>query len=84
LTALGIFIEILGALLILLGVLGAARDVFESAPKRFTGTQLKVIELFLQVVLQLLKGPTWLIMIATGALLVYFGHQLSTGEWPFA
>lgn len=81
---LGIVISVLGVILILLGVVGAAKDVFFTRYKGFVGVEPKVIELFLKVILQVLKGPAWLIMIVFGALLVYFGHQLYAGGWPFA
>jgi hypothetical protein len=81
---LGIVIEVLGVILILLGVVGAAKDVFMKQGKGFSGVEPKLIELFLKVILQVLKGPAWLIMLVIGAALVYFGHQFSVGGWPFA
>jgi hypothetical protein len=81
---LGIVITVLGVILILLGVVGAAKDVFMKRGKAFAGVEPKLIELFFKVILQVLKGPPWLIMLVVGAALVYFGHQLSVGGWPFA
>jgi hypothetical protein len=82
-TYLGIVIAVLGVILILLGVVGAAKDVFMKQGKSFADVEPKLIELFLKVILQVLKGPAWLIMIVFGAALVYFGRQLSVGGWPF-
>ena len=82
-TILGVSVAALGVILILIGVIGAARDVFASKGKGFAAAQAKLPELFLQVVLGVLKGPPWLMMVFFGACLVFFGHQLSVGGWPF-
>jgi hypothetical protein len=81
---LGLAMAVLGVVLILLGVIGAAKDVFMKQGKGFAGVEPKLPELLLKVILQILKGPAWLIMLVMGAGLVYFGHQLNVGGWPFA
>ena len=81
---LGIVIAILGVILIFLGVVGAAKDVFFKRDRGFVGVEPKIIELALKVLLQVLKGPPWLIMVVIGAILVFGGRQLYVGGWPFA
>ena len=80
---LGTLVMVLGVVLILLGVIGAAKDVLLGGSKKFIGTDPKVAALFLQVILQVLKGPAWLIMIVLGGALFYFGNEARIGGWPF-
>jgi hypothetical protein len=80
---LGVLVASLGVILILIGVIGAAKDVFAAKGKGFSAGEQKLAELFFQVVFAILKGPPWLVMVFFGACLVFFGHQLSVGGWPF-
>jgi len=80
---LGYVIQLIGVALMFLAVVGAARDIFASAPKGFGGTNDKIYALALKVLLKFLDGPKWLMLLVLGLLLFVGGDRYATGSWFF-
>jgi len=80
---LGYILEIVGVVLLFLGLVAAARDVFAGAPKGFAAAGVGLPELALQVLLQFLKSPKWLILLLLGVALIVGGDRMAMGAWFF-
>lgn len=82
---LGTIIAALGVVLILLGVLAAARKVISKEGAGFAAEKKPIIDLvgLKDLIVAIATAPPWLAMVLVGAALVYFGHQLAANSGPF-
>jgi uncharacterized membrane protein len=83
---LGSAVAIAGIALILLGVIAAARKVFLEEGKGFALGERSSFDFegLAKVITAILTAPSWLLMVIAGMALVYLGHQIAVGGWPFA
>jgi uncharacterized membrane protein len=83
---LGSIVVLAGIALILLGVIAAARKVFLEEGKGFAAGEKSYFDFegLAKVISAILTAPSWLLMVAAGMALVYLGHQIAVGGWPFA
>jgi hypothetical protein len=82
---LGSVVVLAGIALILLGVIAAARKVFVEEGKGFAAGERSAFDFegLAKVISAVLTAPSWLLMVLAGMALVYFGHQIAVGGWPF-
>lgn len=79
---LGFLIAVLGVVLILIGVIGAAFEVFAKRGKGFATSVpsiAEILKLLPSLIEASLKAPQWLLMIAAGSGLIWFGRELIVG-----
>jgi hypothetical protein len=85
---LGYPIAILGVVLMIIGVFGAAAAIAGERGKGFAGaagdTIASVLKELPKLIDSLAKAPKWLSMLLMGLLLVWAGDRLSAGAWPFS
>jgi hypothetical protein len=75
---LGIVIMVLGVLLILIGVIGAALKVFAQKGQGVAAAD-SFWKLVPEIIGALTKAPSWLAMILVGVFLVWCGQRLISG-----
>jgi hypothetical protein len=86
-AVLGLLISLLGLALILIGVIAAALKVGAergASMAKAEDTFATVLNALPKMIDSLAKAPKWLAMIVVGVILVWFGHQLRSGGWPFS
>lgn len=84
---LGYPVAILGVLLLIIGVFGAAVSKAGQQGQGFAGageTVASVLKELPKLIDSLAKAPKWLSMVLVGLVLVWAGDRLSAGAWPFS
>lgn len=86
-AVIGYVIMLLGVVLILIGVFGAAVAVLRDRGEGFAGatdTLAQVIKDLPKLIEALGKAPKWLSMILIGLFLIWMGNRLTIPAWPFS